>query len=128
MAKLIIWRDDGGIQPLLDVETRVEGVEVSWVSEISEKWPAITFIYPDSVNRQYGHLALSWDEVDELIRQLTAIKTTKKPTIKEFIAELEEIENRLDRMPSEISGFARSGTLHERRLNLLSEIVKRLVR
>lgn len=63
---------------------------------------------------------------NELIQQM-AIKPEQEPTLKELVGELEKIEDELDRMPSEMSGFARSGTLHERRLNLLSAIVKRVV-
>ena len=53
--------------------------------------------------------------------------TEPTQTLKELVGELEKIEDELDRMPSEMSGFSRSGTLHERRLNLLSAIVKRVV-
>jgi len=136
MAKLIIWRPDGEIQPLLDTETHTEALEIS---QIDKRWPAIVFKYPTTEYRQYGHITFSPDELDNLIQQLTAIKPVKAKneyTVEQMITELEGIENQLHRMPlSSDFILGKPGPdrdererKNEERLNVLSEIVKRLVK
>lgn len=114
MATLTIWRAD--IDRALATSPKV------YVRDA----PQIHFVEPQT-GLNLARANLSWDEVDDLIQQLTAIKAAEKPakTLKELVDELEDIEYRLSR-PKDIRGLTPE-RLNEQRLNLLSEIVKRLV-
>jgi len=134
MAKLTIWPQ---MRDLVNEETPVAVVEASELRG-GDKWPQINFRDPHYPDQEYGHIALSWNELDDLIQQLMLIKAEQKPAgkINVLLDVLETTENRMKHLPlSSDPLLGKPGPdrdererLNEERLNLLSEIVKRLVR